>query len=82
MSTLSRTNARICRKNPIYLFFESFAKMLHEEHRERDAEEIEDNALDCIWGFCSKSKMWFDKGLTDEEVQAQRAANEGSLTPG
>jgi hypothetical protein len=65
----------------IYLFFESFARTLREENRDADAEAIEDGALDFIWGWCSKSKMWFDKGLTDEEVKAYRTANECSLKP-
>ena len=63
----------------IYLLFESFALMLRDENREADAEAVEDGALDYIWGWCSKSKMWFDEGLTDEKLNAFREANKGSL---
>ena len=66
----------------IYVFFQSFARMLRQENREVDAEAIEDGALDFIWGWCSKNKMWFDEGLTDEKVRAYRTANEGLLKPG
>src|SRR5262245_38503817 len=63
----------------IYVLFESFALMLREENRESDEEAVVDGALDYIWGFCSKDKMWFDEGLDDAKVNAFRKANEGPL---
>ena len=63
----------------IYVLFDSFAMMLREENREADYDAVVDGALDFIWGWCSKSKMWFDEGLTDEKVQAFRNGNEGTL---
>lgn len=64
----------------IYVLFECFANMLRQENRDADAEAVEDGALDYIWGWCSKNKMWFDEGLTDEKVSAFRQANKGALT--
>jgi hypothetical protein len=63
----------------IYVLFESFALMLRDENREADAEAVEDGALDYIWGWCSKSKMWFEEGLTGEKMNAFRKTNEGWL---
>ena len=59
----------------IYVLFESFAVLLRDENREADA----DDALDYIWGWCSRSKMWFDESLTNEKINAIRKANGGSV---
>jgi hypothetical protein len=66
----------------IYVLFESFARMLRDEDRETDSDTVADGALDYIWGFCSKDRMWFNEGLTDEKVNAFRRANNGSLKLG
>jgi hypothetical protein len=59
----------------IYVLFEDFTTLLRREDREADAEAIEDGAMGFIWGWCSKSQMWFDHELTDQEVKAYREAN-------
>jgi hypothetical protein len=59
----------------IYVLFEDFTILLRREGREADAETVEDGAMDFICGWCSKSKMWFDRELTSQEVKAYREAN-------
>jgi len=57
----------------IYDQFESFALALQEQGRDADYEAVVDGALDLIWGWCSRDRMWFDHSLTDGEVKAYRA---------
>jgi hypothetical protein len=58
----------------IYDLFELFHQELEQSGRTADQEEVED-ALDCIWGFCSSSRQWFDAVLTDEALNAYYLAN-------
>jgi hypothetical protein len=44
----------------IFVLFNSFALILRDENREADYQAVVDGALDYIWGWCSKDRMWFD----------------------
>ena len=55
----------------IYDLFESFLRVISEEGRQEDEDAIGD-ALDCIWGWCSREAMWFDRTLTDQDVKEYR----------
>ena len=57
----------------IYDLFASFWTILRDGGRESDEEVIED-AMDFIWGWCRREAPWFDRGLTQEELLAFRRA--------
>lgn len=59
----------------IYVFFSSFAQQLSTENRQEDLEKVEDDALDYIWGWCATNKMWFEEGLTQDQVSAYLSAH-------
>ncbi|MBI1832275.1 MAG: hypothetical protein HYR84_12600 [Planctomycetes bacterium] len=56
----------------IYDLFASFALALRDEGRDVDEETVGDGSLDFTWGWRSRDKMWFDRGLTDDDVKAYR----------
>jgi len=53
----------------IYHRFDLFMTFLRDANRESDEGQIA-GCLDCIWGFCTPSQRWFERGLTDEDLQA------------
>src|SRR5262245_47990289 len=55
----------------IYDILASFVEALRQEGREAD-EGLVGDALDYIWGWCSRDRMWFDSGLTSKELKDYR----------
>ncbi len=64
----------------IYVLLEELYRDLREQGREADEDEVGD-ALDYIWGYCSRGAMWFERGLTDEELRAYREVRDRPAEP-
>lgn len=66
-----------CDQGEIYCLFHTFCQLLRDEGRETEQEVVED-ALDFISGYCSPNLYWFGRPLLKEELEAIRQWQTGS----